>query len=100
MRPVRPFDKITRSKKFDKDLKKLPRPILDDAKNALKEIQKLSKAGGEMPASRNCKIRKGNSSPDIWQIRIKGQFRITFHYQDTTIVFRRAAAHRTINKFP
>jgi len=102
MRPLKPFDRIATKTTFKKDFKKLDSANQEAAKEAIKEIEKLQQTGGELPSQRQCKIRKGEHNPDRWQIRLTGQYRLTFHYDvsdgETRLVFRRVAAHRQIGK--
>lgn len=69
---------------FVRGRKKLDKRLEKDLVAALKELQ-----SGNVPAGRKLKTMNGYSNPEIWEIRLTQNYRLTFEVNKEGIAFAR-----------
>ena len=80
--------KIEFLKDFKKGYKKLPKNIQDKAKRCIKAVSEDLRHPGVK--ARKMTSVKGN----IWEGRVNGSYRFTFHIEGNTIVVRKIGTHQ------
>ena len=87
--------KLQYTRAFKKDFKRLNTNSKKIAKRTFEEL-----LAGTVANSRDLKKLSGFNNPEIWQVRLSIGYRMTFHMNGTTAVFRRVGTHRAIEVSP
>lgn len=80
-----------RTEKFRKDFRKLPLQMQDRAIASLEKYE----------ADRNhpsLHVKKMEGAPDIWEMRVSDNYRITFQVGDGGILLRRIGTHNVLGR--
>lgn len=84
--------KLRYSRKFKKDLGRLDGATVDQAKRLITELQE-----GNPSPGRDDKLRKPKRR-GVRQARINQQYRLTYRYENETVLLLRVATHREIER--
>jgi addiction module RelE/StbE family toxin len=84
--------KLRYSRKFKKDIGKLDGATVDQAKRLITELQE-----GNPSPGRDDKLRKPKRR-GVRQARINHQYRLTYRYENETVLLLRVATHREIER--
>lgn len=94
---VAPITKITRTARFEKELKSLKPNILAAAKDAIRDLYAVP-----IPASRRFHCLNGFKNPRIFTIDVttNHSYKISFELNGSTANLRRIATHKEIDRKP
>lgn len=86
---------ITRSEKFEKELKSLKPDILAAAKEAIRDLLKYP-----VPTSRRMHKLSGYRKPNVYTIDVLSNhsYKISFEITGTNVHLRRIADHKTLDR--
>lgn len=87
--------RFRKKEKFEKAYKKLDPEIKLAVDDAIKDLLK-----DPPPAGRRIKKMGGHHNPDIWEIRVNHNFRMTFEIQDDIATLRNVGSHNLLYRNP
>ncbi len=87
--------KFQYKERFKKAYKKLDPRIQEEVNETLKDLQK-----SPTPRGRRVKKMHGHYNPEIWEVRVNDNFRITFELNGDTAVLRNVGSHNLLYDSP
>ena len=82
---------ILRTERFKKDFKRLPREIHIRTAKVLELF--LSN-----PRHPSLQVKKMEGAPNIWELRVRQTYRITFQFEQDGVLLRRIGTHDILNR--
>ena len=82
---------LLRTERFKKDFKRLPTEIQGRVGKALE----LFLANSRHPSLH---VKKMEGAPDIWELRVTDNYRITFQFVQEGILLRRVGTHNVLRQ--
>ena len=82
---------LLRTERFKKDFKRLPTEIRGRVGKALE----LFLANSRHPSLH---VKKMEGAPDIWELRVTDNYRITFQFVQEGILLRRVGTHNVLRQ--
>ncbi len=80
---------LFRTERFKKDFKRLPREVHERTGKALELFL-------ENPRHPSLHAKKMEGAPDIWELRVSDNYRITFQLVEDGILLRRIGTHNIL----
>ena len=80
---------LLRTERFKKDFKRLPSDIQERVGKALE----LFMTNARHPSLH---VKKMEGAPDIWELRVSDNYRITFQFVQEGVLLRRVGAHNVL----
>ena len=80
---------LIRTSSFKKDLKRLPGEVLDRVAKSLE----LFVANSNHPSLH---VKKMEGYPDIWELRVSENYRVTFQFVREGVLLRRVGTHNML----
>lgn len=80
-----------RTERFKKDFKRLPNDIQDRAGKALELFV-------SNPRHPSLHVKKMEGAPDIWELRVTDNYRITFQFVQEGVLLRRVGTHDVLRQ--
>ncbi len=80
-----------RTERFKKDFKRLPSDVQDRVGKALE----LFASNTRHPS---LQMKKMEGAPDIWELRVSGNYRITFQFVPDAVLLRRIGTHNILRQ--
>ena len=82
---------LFRTERFKKDFKRLPTEIQERAGKALE----LFVSNSRHPSLH---VKKMEGAPDIWEMRVSDNYRITFQFVQEGVLLRRVGTHNVLRQ--
>ena len=82
---------LLRTERFKKDFKRLPTEIQERTGKALE----LFVSNSRHPSLH---VKKMEGAPDIWELRVSDNYRITFQFVQEGVLLRRVGTHHVLRQ--
>ena len=82
---------LLRTERFKKDFKRLPREIQTRTAKALALV--LSN-----PKHPSLHVKRMEGAPNIWELRVSRDYRVTFQFEPEGVLLRRIGTHDILNR--
>ena len=82
---------VLRTERFKKDFKRLPSDIQERIGNALERFV-------DNPRHPSLHVKKMEGAPDIWELRVSDNYRITFQFVQEGALLRRVGTHNVLRQ--
>ena len=82
---------LLRTERFKKDCKPLPSDIQERIGNVLERFV-------DNPRHPSLHVKKMEGAPDIWELRVSDNYRITFQFVQEGVLLRRVGTHNVLRQ--
>ena len=82
---------LLRTERFKKDFKRLPSDIQERIGNTLERFV-------DNPRHPSLHMKKMEGAPDIWELRVSDNYRITFQFVQEGVLLRRVGTHHILRQ--
>lgn len=82
---------LFRTRRFQKDFKRLPLEI----KERVGEVLERFTSDSRHPSLH---VKKMEGAPDIWELRVSDNYRITFRFVEEGVLLRRIGTHNALRQ--
>ena len=82
---------LLRTERFKKDFKHLPPDIQERVGNTVERFV-------DNPRHPSLHVKKMEGAPDIWELRVSDNYRITFQFVQEGVLLRRVGTHNVLRQ--